>query len=99
MRRVLLLLALVFTAQTAFAQNSFNVTVKNEESKQPVVGATVSVKDTDITATTDANGKATLTRIPAGEQIIEVFSPGFETKELKLTFPLADQSEQVVFIK
>jgi iron complex outermembrane receptor protein/outer membrane receptor for ferrienterochelin and colicins len=98
MKYVLLLLAVLLTAPVTFAQHTFKVTVKNEESKQPVVGATVTLKDTDITATTDANGKAELTNIPAGEQVIEIFSPGYATKELKLTFPLSDQSEQEVFI-
>src|SRR6185369_10927808 len=99
MRYVLLLLAVFLMAPVTFAQHTIKVTVKNEESKQPVAGATVSLKDAGITATTDANGKAELTDIPTGPQVIEVFSPGFETKELKLTFPLVEQSEQIVFIR
>jgi outer membrane receptor for ferrienterochelin and colicins len=99
MKSVLFLLAVLLTAPVAFAQNTFKITVKNEESKQPVVGAVVSVKDTEITTTTDSSGKIELNNVPSGERIIEILSPGYETKELKLTFPLADQSEQVVFIK
>ena len=99
MRHVLFLLAVLLTAQTAFAQHPYKVTVKNEESKQPVAAAVVSVKGTEITATTDVNGKAELANIPAGEQTIEVLSPGYETKEVKLTFPLADPGEQTIFIQ
>src|SRR4029079_17885808 len=47
----------------------------------------------------DASGKLELSNIPDGEQVIEVSSPGYETKELKMTFPLADNSEQVIFIR
>jgi len=99
MRYVFLFAAFLLTAQVAFAQNAFKATIKNEESNQPVAGATVSVKGTEITATTDANGKVELTNIPEGEHIIEVFSPGYETREVKLRFPLLDQSEQVILIK
>ena len=95
---VFMFIALFTVDQSIAAQSNFKVTIKNEESKQPVAGATVSVKGTDITVTTDANGQVELTRIPAGEQIIEVFSPGYEATELKLTFPLRDQSDQVIFI-
>lgn len=98
MKQLLLLLAILLMAQTTLAQNTFKATIKNGESKQPVVGATVSVQSTEITATTDASGKVELTNIPDGQHIIEVFSPGYETKELKLTFPLVDQREQVILI-
>lgn len=98
MKYVILFLAFLLTGQGAFAQNTFKATIKNEESKQPVAGAIVSVKGTEITGTTDANGKIELINIPGGEHIIEVFSPGYEAKELKLTFPLGDQSDQVILI-
>jgi outer membrane receptor for ferrienterochelin and colicins len=81
------------------SKNLIRVLIKNDETKQPVAGATVTIKETQITATTDANGKAELTNISDGEQTLEVFSAGFETKELKFTFPLADQSEKEILIK
>jgi len=99
MKPVLFLMAVLLAAPVPFAQHTFKVTVRNEQSKQPVVGATVSLKDTAITAITDVNGRAELANIPAGEQIIEIVSPGYETKELKLTFPLASQNELEAFIK
>lgn len=84
---------------TTNSTNSIKFIIKNEATKEPVAGATVTVKDTDITATTDANGKAELSSIPDGEQTIEIFSAGFETQELKFTFPLTDQSEKTVLLK
>ena len=99
MRRLVLLCAVLLTAQVSFAQNTFKATVKDQETKEAVVGAKVSVKDTEISAVTDAGGVAQLTNVPDGEQTIEVFSVGYETKELKLTFPNAARGETVVFIK
>jgi outer membrane receptor for ferrienterochelin and colicins len=99
MRYILLLVAVLMTAQVTVAQSPLRITIKNEESKQPVVGAIVSIKNTDITGTTDAEGRVELRNIPDGEQIVEVLSPGYETGEIKLTFPLADPNEQVILIK
>jgi iron complex outermembrane receptor protein/outer membrane receptor for ferrienterochelin and colicins len=98
-KQVILFFALLLSAQISFAQNTLNTTIKDEDTKQAVVGATVSVKDTDITTTTDANGIAQLTNIPDGEQTIIIFSAGYELKELKFTFPLTGQSENSIFIK
>ncbi|HEX9928134.1 MAG TPA: TonB-dependent receptor [Pyrinomonadaceae bacterium] len=99
MKQVILFLTILLTAQIAYAQNTFKAIIKNEETKEAVAGAKVSVKDTEISATTDANGRAELANVPDGEQIIEIFSAGYETKELKSAFPLADQSERTVFIR
>ncbi|HEX8397252.1 MAG TPA: TonB-dependent receptor [Pyrinomonadaceae bacterium] len=99
MKQVILFLTVLLAAQIAYAQNTFKAIIKNEETKEAVVGARVSVKDTEISATTDANGRAELTNVPEGEQIIEIFSAGYETKELKIAFPLAEQSERTIFIR
>lgn len=100
MKNVIILLAVLLAAASAtFAQNSFRAIIKNEETKEAVSGATVSVKETQITATSGENGKIALDNIPDGEQIIEIFSAGYETKEIKLAFPLTNSQEQVIFIK
>lgn len=80
------------------ANNTLKIIVKNEATKEPVAGAAVSVRDTELTAKTGPDGRATLSAIPGGRQTIEIFFPGYETKELALVFPLADPAEQTVFI-
>ncbi|HEX8283798.1 MAG TPA: TonB-dependent receptor [Pyrinomonadaceae bacterium] len=99
MRYVVLLCAVLLTAQASSAQSVFKVTVKDRETKEPVVGAKVSVRDTEISATTGADGVAELTSVPDGEQTVEIFFAGYETGELKLSFPLTTPGETVVFIK
>jgi outer membrane receptor for ferrienterochelin and colicins len=98
--RVFLFLTVLFVAEVSFApQTTFRVTVKDETTKQPISGASVTVKDTSISVTTNAQGIAQLSSIPDGEQTIVIFSPGYETKELKLTFPFTSPPETVVFMK
>lgn len=101
MYKAILFLAVVLAAPTVFAQtgNTLKIFVQNKDTKEGVKEATVTVKDTGITATTDADGRAELKNIGDGEQVIEIFSPGFETAELKLSFPLADASERTVLLE
>ncbi|HEX8187374.1 MAG TPA: TonB-dependent receptor [Pyrinomonadaceae bacterium] len=98
-RFIVLFAASLLTAQVSFAQNSFKATVKDQATKEAVVGARVSVKGTEISAVTGADGAARLADVPDGEQTIEIFSAGYETRELKLTFPLAGRGETIVFIR
>lgn len=99
MLRMFLFFAVFFVAQVSSAtQTTFKVTVKDETTKEAISGASVTVKDTTISATTDAQGAAQLSNIPDGDQTIIIFSPGYETKELKLTFPLTGAPDTVVFI-
>lgn len=99
MRKVILVLAVLLTAQASFAQGILKVMVRDQATKEPVVGANVTVKGTEITATTDAQGVASLTGVPDGEQTLEVFSVGYGTTEVKATFPPGGPGEMAVFIK
>jgi iron complex outermembrane receptor protein/outer membrane receptor for ferrienterochelin and colicins len=97
--KIVVFFAVLFTAQVAFAQTIFKVTVKDEVTKEAVAGAIVTIKDTQISATTDPQGVAQLSGIPGGVQTLVIFSPGYETKELNFTFPLTGPPETVVFMK
>ncbi|HEY0765810.1 MAG TPA: TonB-dependent receptor [Pyrinomonadaceae bacterium] len=98
-RQLLLFVVILFTAQISFAQSTFKLTIKDDNTKEPIAGATVTIKDSSISGTTDAQGVAQLSNVPDGEQIITIFFPGYEAKELKFTFPRADQTETVIFIR
>ena len=98
-RQFILFVVVLLAAQVSFAQSAFKVTVKDETTKEPVAGATVTVKDTALTAIADPQGVVQLTNIPDGEQILIVFFPGYESKELKFTFPRTEQNEIVIFIR
>ena len=99
MKLVTLVFAVLLAAQVSFAQNAFKLTVKDRRTREPVAGAKVSVKGTEVSAVTDSAGSALLADVPDGEQTVEIFSVGYETKELKLTFPLNERGASVVFIE
>lgn len=101
MFKSVLFIAVILTAQAVFAQdgNTITIHVQNKDTKENVAEATVTVKDTEIASKTDVNGKAQLTKIANGSQTIEVFSPGFEIAELKITFPLTEPNERTVFLE
>lgn len=101
MFKAILLLTFIFIAQAAFAQggNSLTVIILNQDTNAAVADAKVSIRETDITTATDATGRAVVQGIPDGEQVIEIFSPGYETAELKLTFPLSDSAERTILLE
>ena len=99
LRQLILFFAVLLIAEVSFAQSTFKVTIKDDVTKEPIAGATVTVKDTDISAITDDQGIAQLISVPDGEQIITIFSPGYEAKEVKFTFPRVDQNETLILIR
>ncbi|HEY8561278.1 MAG TPA: TonB-dependent receptor [Pyrinomonadaceae bacterium] len=101
MNRFIFLTIVLLAAAAAFAQtpNVLKLTIKNEETKEPVAQAIVSVKDTEISVSTDEAGSAELRNIPRGERTIVVSSPGYETIELKILFLPDGATEKTVFLK
>ncbi|MEO7540290.1 MAG: carboxypeptidase regulatory-like domain-containing protein, partial [Pyrinomonadaceae bacterium] len=101
MYRAIIFLAVLVTAQSIFGQtdNTVTITVKNHDTNKAVPDTRVTLKDTGNSKVTDANGRVELTGVPDGEQTFEIFSPGYETRELKLTFPLTGVAERTVTLE
>ncbi|KAB1160711.1 TonB-dependent receptor [Tenacibaculum aiptasiae] len=81
MRNFTLTMLLVFSG--LFAMNAQNVVkgiVINSDSEKPLQGVSVSVREANISGTTDANGSFTLNGLPDGRQIVVVSLSGFETQ-------------------
>lgn len=100
MYRVIIIIAVILTAHSVFAQagGSVRISVKNKDTTAIVADASVAVKNTEIAAVTDAAGSVLLTNIPDGEQTIEISSLGYKTAELKLIFPLTDTTERSILL-
>jgi len=101
MCRAIIFFAIVLTASAVFGQtpNAVTFIVKNQDTKVNLADASVTVKDSENRVISDANGRAELKNIADGEQTIEISSLGYESAELKLIFPLTDESERIVFLE
>lgn len=88
------LLALLFTLNVWSQQRMITGIVTNQETAQPVVGATIMVKGSHSATQTDANGNFSIL-VPNTEAIVVVSYTGMETKEIRvgnktsLTIPIA----------
>ena len=84
-----LLLAAPLRAQET-AQHVYRALVQDAHHEEPLAGVNVSVEGTTIGASTRADGRVTVTGIPAGRQTLVFSFIGFETMRRTLSFPLAD---------
>lgn len=83
----LLVMALVVTHATA--QNQLSALIKNADTREPLIGATVQIAGTSLGVSADENGHVTLSGIPDGSQTLVVRSLGFKEKSRAFTFPLS----------
>lgn len=100
MHRVIIIAFILCSAVAVFAQDgeTLKLKIQDKETKKGVAAAVVTVKGTELRTAADENGNAELKNIPAGEQLIEIFSPGYERTELKFTFPLTDTSVRTILL-
>jgi TonB-linked SusC/RagA family outer membrane protein len=81
-RRYGLTLGVIFLSLFAFAQRQVNGKVTGSADKQPVAGATVSVKGTALAVQTNTDGNFTI-NVPNDRSVLVVSSVGFKTVEMK----------------
>lgn len=74
----------VFLSASAFAQKTVTGTVTSAKDNQPIVGASVLVKGTNIGAATSATGTFTL-NVPAGKKILVISSVGYDDQEVDVS--------------
>lgn len=86
-RYFILFVALVFSFK-AFAQNKLSIIIKDAKTAEPLIGATVVLKNLNKASSTDANGLAVLADIPDGIHAIEYRYIGYTTKQDSLSLPL-----------
>ena len=77
-----LLLAWTVSIAAVWAQNR-QITGQVTDGKEPIIGASVSVKGTSIGTATDVNGRYSLT-IPASAQILLVKAVGMKSQEVSI---------------
>jgi outer membrane receptor for ferrienterochelin and colicins len=70
------------------AQNTFTAVIKNEDTKEPVQGATVQIKSLKLLAIANDAGVVVLNNIPNGKYDIEISNVGYNEVEKTFVFPL-----------
>lgn len=70
-------LLVIFMTVSVFAQSNVTGVVTDGSNKEPLVGATVSIKGTTNGTTTDVDGKFSLQNVPTGKQTLVISFIGF----------------------
>ena len=96
MRISIALALLLSSAYAAVAQSPLRVLVRDERTKNPLPGVTVTIPTLRIGAATDADGRATLPAVPAGPQQVQFSSIGYVARTIAFTLPRTDDAPALV---
>jgi len=95
----LILLVLIIFANIAQAQNTFTAIVKDNETKEPLIGANCVLKGTTNGSSADINGEIILQNIPVGKQTLQFSYVSYKTIEKEFEFPLQDTSLIIIYLE
>ena len=90
MSKYIICLTLLLWSSKVLAQNIFKTNIKDQESNEPLIGATISITALNKGNTTDLNGFVSITDIPNGIFTILINYIGYETLKIERSFPLSD---------
>ncbi|MEO5930410.1 MAG: TonB-dependent receptor, partial [Candidatus Kapaibacterium sp.] len=95
----LVAIGLITTARTLPAQENgaaLNGYVVDADTKETLIGATVTIKGTKLGGFTNKSGYFSIRNIPPGKQTVTVSSVSYERQEIPITFA-ADESKKMTF--
>lgn len=97
LKMYLIIAALLCLSAGLFGQNIFTANIKDQETKQPLIGVSVFIKPLNKISASDINGDVMLSEIPDGEHTITFSYIGYKKKEINFSFPSAhEQSMQIL---
>lgn len=96
-KKILPLLALIIFS-TAWSQNKFQAIIKDEDNKEPLIGANVFLQGTTIGASADLNGFIEIKNIPDGKQTIIFSYIGHQALTKIFNFPLSQSEPVEIFL-
>ncbi len=99
MKRYFALWLVMVCTISAFAQNSVTFIIRDAESGDALIGATVSITDLNKASSSDAGGRLTLSNIPDGVHELEYRYIGYTTEHDTLSFPLQGTAPILVALK
>lgn len=87
MKPLITLMAVLFIAASAYAQNTYKAVIKDAQTLQPLVGATVKIQNTSLGTSSGNDGSVALSNIPSGKHVVEFSYVGYTSKTDTLLFP------------
>lgn len=94
---ILPLLAFIYTS-VVIGQNSFRAIVSDKDTKEPIVGVSVILKDQNRGGHTDINGRVTINNIADGRYAILFRFIGYKEKTDSFSFPLPKDTPQRIYL-
>ncbi|SFH34717.1 TonB-dependent receptor [Pedobacter insulae] len=98
MKKTVLLLAVILCAALTHAQHTFQATIKDAKTNQPLAGASVKLPQLAKGTVSDSTGTIILTNLPAGKQIIQFSFIGYEKRTDTLSFPLSQPLPLIILL-
>lgn len=97
--KLLLLAIFILLVQSVLPQNTFQAIVKDEKSKEVLIGVNAVLNKTTTGASSDENGMITISNIPDGAQQITFSYLGYETETKSFSFPLLSATPIEIFME
>lgn len=99
MKTLTTLMAMLFFAASAYAQNTYKATIKDAQTLQPLVGATVKVHNTPLATLSGNDGSVILNNVPSGKQVIEFSYVGYISRTDTIDFPMDNTVPLLVMLE
>lgn len=99
MKKIVIFSMLMLINHILSAQFSFKAIIKSERGKEPLAGATLTVKEINRTFIADSTGFVIVKNISAGKATLMFSYVGHEEKTIALIFPLNTETVTTVFLE
>jgi len=99
MKHILSLCIVLLIGTAIHGQYTIQLSIRNSEDRQPLAGATASIKSLNKTTVADSAGMATFDNLAAGRYTVHVSYVGLEEKEVVVTVPLTSAAPVEVMLE
>ena len=89
--KTIILIYLFSISQIIFPQNIFRAKIKDEKTKEPLIGVNVFLRKLKLGSVTDTNGFVEINNIPSGKYDLIFSYIGYKTLQINISFPLTDK--------
>jgi outer membrane receptor for ferrienterochelin and colicins len=99
MKKLIVLMAVLFFTVSAYAQNTYKAIIKDAKTNQSIAGVTIKILGTNVISVSGTDGLILLNNIPSGKQLIQFNYIGFKIRTDTLSFPLEQVAPQQIVLE